>query len=1196
MLKVVQINLKHSRIASDNLRILLAEEDIDLGIIQEPYVRDNVVIGLHGNGYKTLYIKDNGKPRSCLIAKNNLNIFLCPQLSTADFTVARLELTEGKSTYIASCYMAHACDAPPREVGSAMANIHPQNTIIIGCDANARHVIWGSSEVNERGESVLDFINTNNLTICNRGTNPTFVFPSSENFVGWSDVIDLTLISDNRKVEIENWTVSGKKSFSDHNWILFNISAKTTSVKCYRNPRRTDWDKFNRVLKGKLPNSAQHVNTTTHVEEAVSKLAKSMDTAFKVSCPQSRSRKTYPPWWTDELTTLRRESRQAFNASFTSGSWQPYKDKLKEYKKAIATAKIRSWSEFCGSMESTKDTARLSRIMAKGHSNPTYVKRDDGTWSNSSAESLEILLKTHFPGCENTPGEVRTLSTQYSDTNGMEDIISPDRISWAINSFSPYKSPGPDGIIPKMLQSAEDIINPWLCIIFRSCLSLNYIPESWSQVRVVFIPKAGRRSHENAKDFRPISLSSFLLKTLERLIDAYIRTKMDGSPKISPSQHAYLKGRSTDTALHEVVRTIERSLEHKQYTLAAFLDIEGAFNNVSTAAIVESLEDLGVETFLKSWIVTMLQSRTIYASMGNSESSKKVNRGTPQGGVISPLLWLLVINKILLRLDNMRIKTVAYADDVVIIVSGLFPSVLSEIMNGALEALNDWATRSGLGVNPRKTEVMLFTTKTKIPKFDPPRLSGIEIPLSTHAKYLGVILDRKLSWKRNAEHRVQKATVAYYTCRKMIGSRWGLRPKMVLWMYTSVIRPILSYGAMVWWPVAEKTSTMKLLYRVQRSACIGITGAMRTCPAEALNAMLHIIPIDLHITASAACSATRLKALGIWKGSAYGHARILQIIPRELNTTTDYCSPSLTFDNLFDVRFPRRIEWDKGEPLIGFDTRVFTDGSKMECGTGAGVFSEEASINLSFKLPDKCSVFQAEVLAIKEACAELILQRRTERIGIFVDSQAALLSLKSNNTASKLVSECREKLVELGRLANVVLTWTPGHKGILGNERADELARAGSSSTELHMVSVATPMGSVKRGIFLHYLERAKARWDRTETCRISRITWPEYNIHRTNSLISHDRGSISRLTAVLTGHWPIGNHARRLKIPYNDHCRACDDAEEEETVEHLLCSCPALMNRRLGTIGRPFLHNLTEVHKIDLGDLMRYLRLTDWI
>ena len=219
--------------------------------------------------------------------------------------------------------------------------------------------------------------------------------------------------------------------------------------------------------------------------------------------------------------------------------------------------------------------------------------------------------------------------------------------------------------------------------------------------------------------------------------------------------------------------------------MAAFLDIEGAFNNVTTLAIQQALTDLDVEEYINNWLVNMLKSRIVTANLGNSVKSKQVGRGTPQGGVISPLLWLIVINSILIDLDRKGIKVVAYADDVVILVSGLFPDVISDIMSTALGLLDNWATVSGLGVNPSKTELVLFTTKTKIPSFKLPRLKNCEIPLSNNAKYLGIILDSKLSWKLNTQHRVKRATVAYYTCRKMFGRKWGLSPNIVKWMYNT---------------------------------------------------------------------------------------------------------------------------------------------------------------------------------------------------------------------------------------------------------------------------------------------------------------------------------------------------------------------------------------------------------------------------
>jgi len=72
-------------------------------------------------------------------------------------------------------------------------------------------------------------------------------------------------------------------------------------------------------------------------------------------------------------------------------------------------------------------------------------------------------------------------------------------------------------------------------------------------------------------------------------------------------------------------------------------------------------------------IHTMLTSRVVYSTMGSAHSARNVSRGNPQGGVLSPLLWVIVVNKLLSILEEAGTKVVSYADDVVIILQGKFP-------------------------------------------------------------------------------------------------------------------------------------------------------------------------------------------------------------------------------------------------------------------------------------------------------------------------------------------------------------------------------------------------------------------------------------------------------------------------------------------------------------------------------------------
>ena len=243
----------------------------------------------------------------------------------------------------------------------------------------------------------------------------------------------------------------------------------------------------------------------------------------------------------------------------------------------------------------------------------------------------------------------------------------------------------------------------------------------------------------------------------------------------------------------------------------------------------------------------MLTSRVVTAEIAGSKVTRKVSRGTPQGGIISPLLWLLVVDELLINLEREGANVIGYADDLAILVRGKFPDILSELISNFLYSAKRWAASKGLGVNADKTELVLFTKRYKIPNFALPKLDGKEIPLSSEAKYLGVILDKKLNWKSNIEMRRKKALIAWYTCNKCLGNKWGLKPSIIKWIYLAVVRPVLSYGALVWWNTTKLGNRLNRLTSVQRLACLGIPGAMKSTPQAALEVMLDIMPIELHL-------------------------------------------------------------------------------------------------------------------------------------------------------------------------------------------------------------------------------------------------------------------------------------------------------------------------------------------------------------
>ena len=160
-------------------------------------------------------------------------------------------------------------------------------------------------------------------------------------------------------------------------------------------------------------------------------------------------------------------------------------------------------------------------------------------------------------------------------------IVTYRRVRWAIDSFAPYRSPGMDGIFLALLQEGWEILIPYLVRIFRACLATGYISAMWRQVKVLFIPKPSSNSYCGPRDLRPISLTLFLLKTIERLVDRFLRDEILALQPLHSNQHAYRAGKSVETALHQLMVWVEKALDQQEIALDVFLDTEGVFNNTS---------------------------------------------------------------------------------------------------------------------------------------------------------------------------------------------------------------------------------------------------------------------------------------------------------------------------------------------------------------------------------------------------------------------------------------------------------------------------------------------------------------------------------------------------------------------------------------------------------------------------------------
>jgi len=123
------------------------------------------------------------------------------------------------------------------------------------------------------------------------------------------------------------------------------------------------------------------------------------------------------------------------------------------------------------------------------------------------------------------------------------------------------------------------------------------------------------------------------------------------------------------------------------------------------------------------------------------------------------------------------------------------------------------------------------------------------------------------------------------------------------WLYTAIVRPILLYGNIVWWHSLEKNCNLRILHKIQRSAELCISGALRTTATEALNTILDLQPLDLLAKSWASATALRLREAAAWATGSTGHSNILSkntFLPR----STDYVPPIVNFERRYQIFIP----------------------------------------------------------------------------------------------------------------------------------------------------------------------------------------------------------------------------------------------------------------------------------------------------
>ena len=697
----------------------------------------------------------------------------------------------------------------------------------INCGAIGRE---GESELTANGELLLDLCIRNNLKIAN-------TFFKHKDIHKWTrvaesrnekSIIDYIIVSNKLFYNTDDVKVKrGAELFSDHYMVLGKFNLDINFKKKVQKERQITKIKiedlkdpivkvaYQRIIKSKLKNSIQE-QEIENIESAWSVYKNTLIEAANEVCGQKRigGKQKRTQWWNEKVKQKVKEKKEAWKRYLTSkrqDDLEDYRCKRKIASEEVKRSKQLQWEMFGEKLENNfKENQKLfwgaiKRCRQTNQSQNRKMVNSRGEVIKDNSQILETwkdYFKTlHNPidGNENEilPEENDAIDSATGDNE--EDNISMVEFIKAKKKIKLGKAAGADQVFPEMIVNQDIEADKLLLKIFQTAYKTKSIPNDWNISVIIPIHKSGPTN--KCENYRGISLLSVPGKLYARILETRLRELVES--QLDQYQSGFRAGRSVQDHIYSVRQLSEKTYRYNQETHLCFIDLQKAFDSVKRKELWKSLKEHNVNTSLIKAIQSFyIKPEGMVRIKGETTNKFNIEVGVRQGCILSPLLFIILMNSISKQCKGMRavelgmwklkpvtLKMLAFADDLVIC------GKTQRDLQHNLTILNKDLKKKGLTINTKKTKSMILSRE---PSKHEIRLNNELLEQVDHYKYLGVIIASNCSLKAEINQRIAKANAVYSQLGQQFIGKKELTLKTKRSIFNSVYCPTLIYGSETW--------------------------------------------------------------------------------------------------------------------------------------------------------------------------------------------------------------------------------------------------------------------------------------------------------------------------------------------------------------------------------------------------------------